>query len=307
MATLKAPENADAVADAEALRKACQGFGIDAGWGTDEKSIISIIGHRNAAQRKQIREAYQQLYNEDIVSRFEKELSGEFERAVYRWMLDPLDRDALLAHVAMKKGDYQVIVELSCMAAPEELLALRRAYQARYQHSLEEDLASHTSSEMRKAKATDPKLAEAEAEILHNCVKEKEYKHDEIIRILGTRNKAQLVATFYRYRDVYGASINKNLSIDKGDEYVAALQTAIRCIKSPKKYLEKVVRDAIRKSKTDEEVLTRVIVTRADRDLAEIKELFYKRNSIPLEKAIAKETSGDYKAILLTLVGAEDH
>ncbi|GAB2287903.1 hypothetical protein Dimus_022258 [Dionaea muscipula] len=313
MATLVAPEHADPFADAEALRKACQG------WGTDEKSIISIIGHRTVSQRMLIKEAYQQRFNEDIIRRFEKELSGDFERAVYRWMLDPLDRDAVLANVAIRKGDYQVIVELSCITTPEELLALRRAYQARYKHSLEEDVASHTSGKMRKlllllvsayryvTEVTDHKLAEAEAEILHNCVKEKAYTHDEIIRILGTRSKAQLVATFYRYRDVYGTSINKSLSIDQDDEFVAALQTAIRCITSPKKYLEKVVRDAIHKSRTNEDALTRVIVTRADRDLAEIKELYYKRSSVPLEKAVAKETSGDYKAFLLTLLGEENH
>jgi len=56
---------------------------------------------------------------------------------------------------------------------------------------------------------TDKKLAEAEAEILHNCIKEKNYNHDEIVRILTTRSKAQLVATFYRFRDVYGTPITK--------------------------------------------------------------------------------------------------
>lgn len=65
--------------------------------------------------------------------------------------------------------------------------------------------------------------------------------------------------------------------------------------------------DAIKKRGTDEDALTRVIVTRAERDLGEIKELFYKRNSVTLEHAVAKETRGDYEAFLLTLLGQEDH
>ena len=49
------------------------------GWGTDEKAIISILGHRNAAQRKQIRLAYSELFQEDLVKRLESELTGDFE------------------------------------------------------------------------------------------------------------------------------------------------------------------------------------------------------------------------------------
>lgn len=50
-----------------------------AGWGTDEKGIINVICHRNAAHRKLIKEAYKQQYNEDLINRFEKELSGNFK------------------------------------------------------------------------------------------------------------------------------------------------------------------------------------------------------------------------------------
>ena len=50
-----------------------------AGWGTDEKAIISIMGHRNAVQRKLIRQAYEETYQEDLIKRLESELSGHFE------------------------------------------------------------------------------------------------------------------------------------------------------------------------------------------------------------------------------------
>lgn len=55
----------------------------------------------------------------------------------------------------------------------------------------------------------DAKLAQAEAEILHNAIKKKEYNHDEIVRILSTRSKAQLIATFNRYKDEHGTAITK--------------------------------------------------------------------------------------------------
>ncbi|KAM1157892.1 hypothetical protein ACFX1X_028757 [Malus domestica] len=313
MATLIASENFSPIEDAEVLRKSVKG------WGTDEKAIISILGHRNAAQRKQIRLAYEQSYQEDLLKRLESELSGDFEKAVYRWILDPADRDAVLAHVAIKKSgcNYNVIIEIGTILSPEELFAVRKAYQVRYKHSLEEDLAAHTTGDIRKLLVAlvtayrydggeiNAKLAKSEADILHDAIKDKAFNHDEIIRILSTRSKTQLMATFNHYRDDHKISISKTLLEEGADDLQKALHVVIRCLNDHKKYFEKVLRNGIRRLGTDEDALTRVIVMRAERDLKDIKEVYYKKNSVPLEHAVAKDTSGDYKDFLLTLLGKE--
>ncbi|KAJ9557931.1 hypothetical protein OSB04_012545 [Centaurea solstitialis] len=322
MATLIAFEDVSPTADAELLRKACHG------WGTDEKTVISILGHRNAIQRKLIREAYHELYQEDLVKRLEHELSGDFERAVYRWNLEPADRDAVLANVALRKEnrDHRVIIELSCTLSPEELFSVKRAYQCRYKRSLEEDIASHTSSDLRKASfcvilqllvglvsihryqgdEVNLKLANSESNILRNAIEEKAFNHEEILRIVTTRSKPQLMATLNRYKDEHGCTITKHLKDDSADEYTTTLRTIIRCMSDPIKYFEKVIRNAIKKDGTNEDALTRVIVTHAEKDLKEIMEQYYKRNSVSLDQAVAKETSGDYKRFLLTLLGKDN-
>ncbi|KAL3719127.1 hypothetical protein ACJRO7_004128 [Eucalyptus globulus] len=314
MASLAAPGHFSPTEDAEALQKACKG------WGTNEKLIIKVLGHRNAAQRKQIRQAYEQLYEEDLVKRLESELSGDFEKAVYRWILDPVDRDAVLANVALKKSnpDFPVIIEISCVHSPDELLEVRKAYKLRYKRSLEEDVAAHTTGDIRKllvglvsayrfeGEEINARLANSEADVLHNAIKDKAFNHDEVIRILTTRSKAQLRATFNRYRDDQGTSITKNILVEHPDDFSVALRTTIRCFNDQQKYFEKVLRNAIKRAGTDEDDITRVIVTRAEKDLKEIKEGYYKRNSASLDQAVAKDTSGDYKAFLLALLGKEE-
>ncbi|RDX98794.1 hypothetical protein CR513_18242 [Mucuna pruriens] len=302
MATLIAPSNHSPQEDAEALRKAFEG------WGTDEKTIIVILGHRNVHQRQQIRRAYEEIYQEDLVKRLESEIKGDFEKAVYRWILEPADRDAVLANVAIKSGkNYNVIVEIATILSPEELLAVRRAYLNRYKHSLEEDLLVGLVTSFRYVgDEINPKLAQTEAEILHDAVKEKKGSYEETIRVLTTRSKTQLVATFNRYREIHGTSISKKLVDEGSDEFQRALSSAIRSINDHIKYYEKVVRNALKKFGTDEDAVTRVIVSRAEKDLKLISEVYYKRNSVLLEHAVAKETSGDYKKFLLTLLGKED-
>ncbi|KAG2396506.1 hypothetical protein LR48_Vigan08g008000 [Vigna angularis] len=322
MATLIAPSNHSAQEDAEALRKSFEG------WGTDENLIITILGHRTVHQRQQIRRVYEEIYQEDLVKRLESEIKGDFEKAVYRWILEPADRDAVLANVAIKSGkNYNVIVEIATISSPEELLAVRRAYLLRYKHSLEEDLAAHTTGHIRQAifvvdieqllvglvtsfryvgDEINPKLAQSEAEILHDAVKEKKGSYEEAIRVLTTRSKTQLIATFNRYREIHGTSISKKLVDEGSNDFEKALYTTIRSINDHFKYYEKVVRNAIKKVGTDEDALTRVVVSRAEKDLKIVSEVYYKRNSVLLEHAIAKEISGDYKKFLLTLLGKED-
>ncbi|KAJ6392871.1 hypothetical protein OIU77_022368 [Salix suchowensis] len=116
------------------------------------------------------------------------------------------------------------------------------------------------------------RLADSEADILHDAIKDKEYNHEDFIRILTTRSRTQLMATFKRYRDDHGNSITR-IHNEPAEEFKTILRTAIRCIYNHKKFYEKILRNSIRKFGTDEDALTRVIVTRAEKDLNDIKEL----------------------------------
>ncbi|KAL2979615.1 hypothetical protein AAZX31_13G181800 [Glycine max] len=288
MATLVAPRNHFPQEDAEALWKAVKG------WGTDEKTIIKILGHRNASQRQQIRLVFQDIHLEDLVKRLESELSGDFERAVYRWTLEPSKRYAVLANVAIKNAnkDYHVMVEIVCV---------RRAYHNRYKHSLE-DVAAHTTDHLWVGLVSsfryggdeiNARLAKSEANILHEAIKDKE----------STRSKTQLVATFNSFKDENNISISKKLLEETSDDFYKAVNVAIHCINDHKKYYEKVLRNAIKGVGNNEDGQTRVFVTRAEKDLKDIKELYYKKNSVHLEDTMAKENSGYYKKFLLTLLG----
>ncbi|BAF19090.1 annexin Gh1 [Oryza sativa Japonica Group] len=316
MATLTVPSAVPPVADdCDQLRKAFQG------WGTNEALIISILAHRDAAQRRAIRRAYADTYGEELLRSITDEISGDFERAVILWTLDPAERDAVLANEVARKwypgSGSRVLVEIACARGPAQLFAVRQAYHERFKRSLEEDVAAHATGDFRKllvplisayryeGPEVNTKLAHSEAKILHEKIQHKAYGDDEIIRILTTRSKAQLIATFNRYNDEYGHPINKDLKADPKDEFLSTLRAIIRCFCCPDRYFEKVIRLAIAGMGTDENSLTRIITTRAEVDLKLITEAYQKRNSVPLERAVAGDTSGDYERMLLALLGQE--
>ncbi|XBH98579.1 hypothetical protein VPH35_128067 [Triticum aestivum] len=200
MATLKVPSNVPALADdCDNLRKAFQG------WGTNEALIISILGHRDAAQRRAIRKHYADTYGEELLRSITDEISGDFERAVILWTLDPAERDAVLANETAKKWHpgNPVLVEIACARGSKQLFAVRQAYHDRFKRSLEEDVAAHITGDFRKllvplvsshryeGPEVNTRLAHSEAKLLHEKIEHKAYGDDEVIRILTTRSKAQ--------------------------------------------------------------------------------------------------------------------
>lgn len=93
---------------------------------------------------------------------------------------------------------------------------------------------------------------------------------------------------------------------DDDDKFLALLRSTIQCLTRPELYFVEVLRSAINKTGTDEGALTRVVTTRAEIDLKVIGEEYQRRNSIPLEKAITKDTRGDYEKMLVALLGEDD-
>ncbi|XP_015957304.1 annexin D2 [Arachis duranensis] len=331
MATLKVPAQIPSPEDdSEQLRKAFQG------WGTDEGLIVKILSHRNSAQRELIRAAYASAHGEDLLTSLDKELSSDFERIVMLWTLGPAERDALLAHEATKKKvtspNNFILMEIACTRSPLELFKTKQAYQARYKRSIEEDVAYHTSGDFRRLLVplvstfryvgddVNTTLAKTEAKILHEKIADKAYGDEELIRILTTRSKTQLNATLNHYNNEYGNSITKGapmktylkcfsfrvITDDPDNEYLKLLRSTIKCFIFPEKYFEKVLRLAINKMGTDEWALTRVVTTRAEVDLQRIADEYQRRNSVPLDIAVSNDTSGDYKDMLLALLGREE-
>ncbi|XP_066379782.1 annexin-like protein RJ4 [Miscanthus floridulus] len=319
MASISVPNPVpSATEDAENIRKAVQG------WGTDEKALIEILGHRTAAQRAEIAVAYEGLYNESLLDRLHSELSGDFRSAMMLWTADPAARDAKLAHKAMKKGERYVwvLIEVACASTPDHLVAVRKAYREAYSASLEEDVAACplykdpllkqflvrlVSSYRYSGELVDAELARAEAAELHDAVvARKQPLHGDVVRIVSSRSKPQLKATLERYRQDHGKAIDEVLEEERrSDQLAAVLKTAVWCLTSPEKHFAEVIRSSIVGLGTDEESLTRAVVSRAEIDMKKVKEEYKARYRKTVTSDINGDTSGYYNGILLTLVGPE--
>ncbi|XP_020585811.1 annexin D3-like [Phalaenopsis equestris] len=310
-AILPSPEE-----DCQRLRKAFQGFGANG------KTIIEVLGHRDARNRAEITRCYFKLYNESLIERLQSELSGDFQRAVILWIEHPSIRDAKLAHKALqRKGDRDiwVVLEIACSSSSEHLIEVRQTYCSLFNSSLEEDiefqfarqgqlkqfLLSLVGSYRYEGDEVDEQLVKSEANSLFCGIREQQQPYNEVIRVLSLRSKAHLRATFQYYKQEYGISIGEDIECNISDDnkLTSTIRATIRCLQSPEKHFAEVVRSSILGLGTDEESLTRAIVTRAEIDMKLIKEEYKNRYNKALHDDVVGDTSGYYRDFQLTLIG----
>ncbi|KAK4414532.1 Annexin D4 [Sesamum alatum] len=295
--------------DVGSLARAFSGLGVD------EQALISILGKWHPEQRQHFRKGTRDFFIEDE-RQFERwndrhilQLRHEFLRlkdAIVMWTMHPWERDARLLKEALYKGPrYNVLVEIACTRSSEELLGARKAYHSLFDHSIEEDVAFHLlvallSSYRYEGPKVNEETAKLEAKILSDVIRKNGLKEDKdvVIRILSTRSKLHLKAIYNHYKAITGNYLDEDL---EGD---TRLKETVQCLCTPEKYFSQVLDESLRYNADEisKEALSRVIVSRADADMKQIKDEYHGKYGVTLPKKIEEVANGNYRDFLLTLI-----
>ncbi|TGZ63448.1 hypothetical protein CRM22_006903 [Opisthorchis felineus] len=310
--TLKPCLDFDAVHDCERLRKAMKGAG------TDEKTIIDIMGHRSWEQRTKIVLQFKTMYGKDLLKEFKSELSGHFYDCVEALCYSPTDFDAMQLRKAMKGAgtDESALIEILCSRTNEQIKRIKEAFARMYPgRNLERDVASETSGHFRRmmisllqanrdeSKTVDQAAARRDAEELYRAG-EKRLGTDESTfnKILASRSFPHLRAVFDEYSKVGRKDIEQALKSEMSGDLLRSMLAVVRCIRNKPKFFAYALKNAMKGAGTRDRALIRLVVSRCEIDMAKIKEEFQKENGKSLESWITDDTSGDYRKLLLALV-----
>ncbi|CAH2006503.1 unnamed protein product [Acanthoscelides obtectus] len=121
--------------------------------------------------------------------------------------------------------------------------------------------------------------------------------------ILCQRNKKQLRCIFDKYEENVGHPIEKAIQNEFSGAAKDAMLQLIHCIRDKTDYLVTRLHDSMAGIGTDDRTLIRIVVSRSEIDLVEIKQAYELKYGKSLADAISKDTSGDYKKALLSIVG----
>ena len=296
--------------DAAKLRKAMKGFG------TDEKAIIQIVANRTNRERLAMIDSFKRQFNRDLLKDLKSELSGKFEDATLALFKDPIEYDCYSLYQAMKGAgtNEDTLIEILASRPNYYINQIKQKYKLLYSKTLEEHLSSELSGDLKKVMLT---LASAfrstntNADIT-DCTNKVEQLYKAGEKRLGTDEKVfydiltkaspeEIKMMDKIYTQKYNHGLLKAIDKEFSGDLKKLLKTMVHVSLNPSEYFATRVNYAIKGLGTKDTLLMRILITRDEIDMPQIKAEYKKLYNKDMVKDIENDTSGDYKKLLVEL------
>lgn len=310
--TVLPAENFDPQADAGTLRKAMKGFGCD------EKALIEVICRRNNQQRQEIQKVFKTNFGKDLIENIKSETRGNFENLLVALLTPIMDfyckeiKDA----IDCIGTDEDVLIETLCTLSNYEINAIKAHYMKLYGKDLESAIIGDTSGNFKRLLVslctanrdetgnTDVDSAKTDATALLRAG-ELMFGTDESVfnSVLCQRNYNQLKLVFNEYQTMTGHSFEQAIKNEFSGDIKDGFVAIFRCVNNKAEFFAHQLMKSMKGLGTNDRQLIRLIVTRCEIDMTEIKEAFQRLFNESLKDCIKGDTSGDYKHALYALIG----
>nr|XP_019937972.1 PREDICTED: annexin A3 [Paralichthys olivaceus] len=313
--TVKDKPNFKVDEDVSALRKAIEGLG------TTEKTVIEVLTQRSNAQRQLIAKAYEKATGRKLVDDLEGDTHGDFEDLLVALVTPPALYDCHEVIGAIKGAGTteSTLTEIFSSRSNRQIKALSEAYLAETGKSMIEDLKSEVSGEYGKALLilaegkrdesphADAAKARADAKVLYEAG-EKKWGTDEekFIDILCHRSIPQLRQTLVEYKNISKKTLQESIESEMSGDLERLLVAVVKCVKNVPAYLAELLFKSMKGAGTTESIITRIIVSRSEIDLLDIRAEYKKLFGYSLYSQLESEVSGSYGDALKHLCGQDD-
>ena len=298
--------------DAETLRNAMKGLG------TDEAAIIKVIANRNNAQRQKIKSAYKTAYGRDLIDDLKSELKGNFEDAVVALFEPPVEYDVDQLRKAMKGAgtDEDTLIEIIASRPNWLLKQIKDKYQEKYNKSLEDAIAGEVGGDLKRLLTSLLQCSRSENAHPNDAECQKKAKElfdagegkwgtDESVfnKIFTLSSPMELALISRHYHKLSGKTILEAIKKEFSGDMQKLLTTIVYAIISPSEYFATRVNKAIKGWGTNDNLLIRVLVTRDEIDMPQIKQYYKQLYGKDMLADIKSDCGGDYQKLLIELAG----
>ncbi|XP_017307549.1 annexin A1 [Ictalurus punctatus] len=288
--------------------------------GVDEDTIINILVKRTNNQRQQIKAAYQKATGKPLDVALQAALKGELEDVVLALLKTPAQYDAQQLKLAIKGlgTEEDTLIEILASRSNKEIRDIKHAYKEEFKKELEADIKSDTSGYFRDCLLALCKATRSEDKTVHADLAEKDAKDlyeagekrkgtdcSVFINILTSRSAPQLRKVFECYSKFSKVDMAKAVDLELKGDIENLLVAIVKCAGSKPAYFAEKLNLAMKGSGYRGKILTRIMVSRSEIDMVQIKNEYKKKYGKTLYKDILDDTQGDYEKILLALCGSD--
>lgn len=310
---ITAPNFSAAIA-AESLHKAM------AGLGTNDRKLISVLTHHTNEQRQEIAKVYMEKYQKDLQADLISDLSGHYKDTALSLFVPTILFDVKELKRAMKGfgTDESTLVEILFSRKTATIQKIKETYEAEYGVALEADIDSETGGDFRRLLQLQLKSKRDETKGLDINLEMARQDAQELYRAgegrLGTneskfdcifcsRSFGHLKKIIQFYEEITGHELEKAIEKETSGDLKKAYLGIVSMARGKPYYFAQRIHKFIKGLGTKDLNLIRVVITRSEIDMVQVKEQYEKLYNVSLASSISGDTSGDYKELLLALIG----
>ena len=296
--------------DAETLRNAMKGFG------TDENTLIKVVGNRTNRQRQIIKEQYKAAFGRDLISDLKSELHGKMEDAFVALFTDPIEFDADSLRDALHGAgtDEDTLIEIIASRNNQQLAAIKQCYNAKYQRDLEADIKSDVHGTLQNLlvsllqgkRSMNPnpdqgRCAAIAKEIFDAGEAKLGTDESSFNKYFVSLSPVELICVAQHYHKLTGHTILEAIEKEFHGDSKKAFKTIVYATLSPSEYFATRVNKAIKNFGTKDHLLMRVLITRDEIDMPTIKQYYKQLYGKDMIEEIKSDIHGEYQKLMIEL------
>ena len=263
-----------------------------------------------------MRAAYKALYGRDLIADLKSELNGKFEDAMIALFTEPIEYDVDQLREGMKGlgTNEDTLIEIISSRSPAQLRAISAKYKEIYKRDLEQDIKKETHGTLEHVlvsllqgnRSTNMKPDQARAAaIAQEIFKAGEGKlgTDESVfnKYFCSLSPYELAAMAQQYHKLTGHTILQAIEKEFHGDSKKAFKTIVYATLSPSEYFATRVNDAIKGWGTKDHLLIRILISRDEVDMPQIKQYYKQLYGKDMVEAVKNDISGDYQKLMVEL------
>ena len=274
---------------------------------SEKSKIVELICKLTNEQRQNLKQMYLSSYGTELDKDLKSALSGDAEDLILGLMKTPVDFDAEQIYLSMKGigTDEDTLSEMIATRPSRRLIRIRERYHELYNETLENDIKGDTSDYYRNiliamiqgGRSDNPyPNSQKMKEIVQKLTEDNDSIKDNFVSYFVNCSYGEICTICREYEKATGKYILDSIkNIFSSDEY-NFFNILLNYISDPGKFYAEKIHGFKDKD------LIRIIVSRSEENMDEIRDSYKELYNIELIEDIKNNTKGDFQLGLSILV-----
>ena len=278
-----------------------------------ENIILEVIMKNNLKNRVDISNYYQANFGTSLFEEIKTKIKGDYGYCAAQLFLSPLD--FCIHHLKLGlKGKNECVMEQLTSRTPEELKLIEDKYNKVTGKNLKDDIMKSFSGAVGKnlvnlwstKRISNPNPDKKECEKYANTLisnKPKDWVEQEEIfkEIFIERSPEELILIARYYLKNSGKNLLDDIDSKTGGHSRTLLKEILYNNIMPHEIFADKVKTAVKGLGTDEEMLSRAMVSRCELDMSAMRDMYLTKYKVTMKEDIIDDTSDFYQKLLVFL------